>query len=173
MYRRLTDEAIGAESSFVWVDAAQVQPWTELARTTPRRRYRLCAHETATDALHEMIICLDRTTYVRPHLHRGKSESLHVVDGLATLLLFDAQGSVQRSVQLGPYSSGRTFFYRISEPVFHTLVIESAQFLFHEVTLGPLDPSRTEYAAWAPAETGDVQAGCYRSQLYQWAGVEE
>ncbi|CAN0411143.1 unnamed protein product, partial [Phaeothamnion confervicola] len=105
-------EAVFADSRIVAVDQAQVVGFCERAIASPRGRYRLCSHQ-ASDSIHEMLICLDEKTFVRPHKHQGKSESIHVISGLARLILFDEQGQITNLVALGPYESGRTFFHRI------------------------------------------------------------
>ena len=57
---------------------------------------RLCAHPAVDDRLHEMVIAMARETYVRPHKHVNKSESVHVIEGLADAVLFDDAGNVGR-----------------------------------------------------------------------------
>lgn len=128
------------------------------AVAAPRRRARICAHRAPEDGLHEMIIALDRASYVRPHRHMGRSESFHAVAGEATVLLFDADGRLTEAVPLGPPGAGRAFFLRIGELAFHAVVVESEAFVFQETTSGPFDPRTTEAAPWAPADE-DPAAG--------------
>ena len=61
---------------------------------------------------------------------------------------------------MGPYRPGKAFFYRLMEPCFHTVLVNTPHALFHETTNGPFDRGDTEFAAWAPAE-GD--RACRRS----------
>ena len=51
-----------------------------LAERAEKRRSRICAHPTETDRLHEMLVVLDRSSYVRPHKHVGKVESYQIVE---------------------------------------------------------------------------------------------
>jgi len=142
---------------------------TNLGRA-PRRRVRLCAHADVDDSLHDMFIVLARDSYVRPHRHLDRAESLHVIDGRADAVLFDAHGTIVRVVALGAFSAsgGRGdvdgFFYRLAEPVFHTLVVRSERFVFHEATTGPWSPEATEPAPWAPDEA-DPAATAFRAAL--------
>lgn len=129
---------------------------SELARTT-HGRTRLCVHGGASDALQEMFILLPRTTYIRPHMHVGKVESLLVLDGVADAVFFDADGAIERVARLGDYGSGREFFYRIQDEVYHTLLIRSESLVFKEATLGPFDREKTIHAPWAP-DVGNVDA---------------
>ena len=119
---------------------------------TPRQRVRVCTHRDAETALQEMMIVLGAGGYVRPHRHHGKEESLHVIEGRANLVLFDLQGEVTEHIQLGPYGSSACWYFRIGEPVFHTVIPETDCFVFHETTLGPFEKSATEMAPWAPED---------------------
>ena len=122
-----------------------------LASKAELRRSRICFHANDMAELHEMHICLCNNSYIRPAKHLHKVESLTVIDGLAKLFLFHDKGDVEEIVELGPYSSGRKHYYRLNYPVFHTLLIETETFLFHEVTEGPFDLYETESAKWSPA----------------------
>ncbi len=127
------------------------------AEHAPLRRARLCAHGSVSDPLHEMLIVVDRDSYIRPHRHPGKTESLHVIDGAADLVIFDDDGTVADVVPIGDYASDRVFYYRLNAPVFHTLRLRSDKLTVHETTNGPFNPSETEFAPWA-AEPEDTAA---------------
>jgi cupin fold WbuC family metalloprotein len=156
--RRLNDEVYVADEPIVKVTRRDVEWLKGLAGATQRRRVRLCAHKDSKDALHEMLIVLDGATYVRPHRHRGKSESFHVVEGKLSVVVFDEHGTVRETIRLGEYASGRQFYYRLAEPAYHTVLIESASAVIHETTNGPFDRAETEFAPWSPSEE-DAEAG--------------
>jgi cupin fold WbuC family metalloprotein len=162
--RALSNEVLVAAGGVVRLAAADLAPIVERATRSPRRRARLCAHPGPADPLHEMLICLARDTYVRPHRHAGKSESFHVIDGELDVVLFHDDGAIREVIRLGPYASGRAFFYRLMEPCFHTVLVNTPHALFHETTNGPFDPAETEFAPWAPAE-GDRGAAAYIERL--------
>jgi cupin fold WbuC family metalloprotein len=146
-----------ATDAIVLVDAADVARLEQEAAENPRRRIRLCAHHSVDSPLHEMIIVHTRDTYVRPHKHLGKSESFHLVEGKVDVVVFEEDGGVADVIAMGPFASGRPFFYRIAEPLFHTLLIRSDVVVFHETTGGPFRRADTVFAPWAP-EDGDVAA---------------
>src|SRR5438477_12910146 len=75
-----------------------------------RRRMRLCAHQDSDDPLHEMLIILGHGSYIRPHKHLHKTESFHIMEGRADLVLFDDDGRLTDVFRTGEYSSGRTFY---------------------------------------------------------------
>ncbi|MEY3775468.1 MAG: hypothetical protein RLZZ129_2248 [Verrucomicrobiota bacterium] len=134
-------------------------------RLSTRMRNRYTAHAFSTDTLHEMLICLHADGYVRPHRHHGKAESLHVVEGFADLILFSKDGAIDRVVPLGPYGSGRTWYVRLSLPVYHTLVLRGEDFIFQETTLGPFKREDTEMAPWAPEEGNVLGIANYKTYL--------
>lgn len=135
------------------------------ALKTSRRRARLCAHPDRFDPVHEMLIALSKETYIRPHAHLGKSESFHIIEGEADLILFDDHGIVQRVIPLGPVGSGRTFFFRLKTPVYHTVLVNTEFLVFHETTTGPFNPDAATAAAWAPTEQDSAAAASYTSRL--------
>ena len=118
----------------------------------PRRRTRLCVHRSAEDRLHEMLIVHHREAYVRAHRHLGKAESMHIIKGETDLVLFDGAGAVTEVITMGEFGSGRPFYYRMSDAIYHSLIIRSEWLVFHEVTSGPLRREESEFAPWAPAD---------------------
>ena len=145
-------DVLVATGGVVTVAACDVAAVVARGVRSPRRRARLCAHPRPSDPLHEMLICLARGTYVRPHRHAGKSESFHVIEGELDVVLFDDGGTVRDVIRMGPYQSGRAFYYRLMEPAYHTVIVNTPHALFHETTNGPFDPTAAEFADWAPPE---------------------
>ena len=146
-----------ATDAMVVVDAADIERLKRDAASNARQRIRLCAHHHVDDRLHEMLIVHTRDTYVRPHKHLGKSESFHVIEGDVDVVIFDDDGDVNEVLRMGPFASGRPFFYRVAEPLFHTLLIRSDVLVFHETTSGPFRRADTVFAPWAPGD-GDRPA---------------
>jgi cupin fold WbuC family metalloprotein len=154
-----------ADASPVQLGREDVVALASHVEQTPLGRIRLCAHRGVEDRLHEMFIVHSRRTYIRPHRHFGRAESLLVLDGRADAVFFDDEGRITRVVALGEYGSGLTFFYRIDEAVYHSLVIHTDTFAFKEATTGPFDKADSEYAAWSPDESDVVAAGRYAAEL--------
>lgn len=146
-------EVLYSLDQIVTVDAAFLEQLKRDALLNPRKRIRLCAHRTVDDRVHEMIIVHTKDTYVRPHRHTGKSESFHVIDGTVDVVVFDDRGDVAQVIPMGPAGSGRAFFYRIADPLYHTLLIRSDVLVFHEATTGPFRREETSFAPWAPDES--------------------
>ena len=169
--RRVSDGVYAADQAVVATARPTVEWLKGVAAGARRRRARLCAHPDAADPLHEMLIALDASTYVRPHRHPGKTESFHVVEGALTVMLFTDDGRVRETIRLGEYASRRPFFYRLAEPAYHTVVVESPMVVIHETTNGPFDRAATEYAAWSPAEEDAEVGRRYLGELAASAGI--
>jgi len=136
----------------------------ELGDQNKRKRSRFCAHSDINDIVHEMIIYHKKDTYVRPHKHKRKSESLHLIKGKIDLVLFHDDGKVAKVFRMGNYESQDLFYYRMPESLFHTMIIREDS-LFHEVTIGPFKKSHTIWAPWAPDESNKKLVTDYTQRL--------
>ena len=163
--REISKEVFYADEPLVNVGRQDIEFLKARVGDTEHKRIRLCAHKDVEDDLHEMFIVLSKETYIRPAKHLGKAESLHVVEGRADAVFFDERGSITQVIPLGDYSSGLRFYYRIGEPVYHTLLIRSDPFIFHETTRGPFRRADTVFAPWAPDERDVAAVGEYMERL--------
>lgn len=154
-----------ADEPLVTVSAGDLEALSSRVEAMPLKRARLCVHRGVESRLHEMFIILSRNTYIRPHRHIGKSESLLVLRGLADAVFFDDSGDIDQVVRVGEFGSGYPCFYRIDQAVFHTLVLHSDVFVFKEATSGPLRKEESEFAPWAPPEPDAAAAGAYAVSL--------
>lgn len=158
-------EVFLAEGPIAEVGFRELETLKAAARTSPRRRARINAHPDSEDALHEMIIAIDRTSYIRPHKHLGKSEAFHIIEGDVDIIVFSDDGAIARVVPLGAPGSARSFYYRMSKPFFHTLIVRSDILVVHEITNGPFRPQATVFADFAPAEAEPLKATAYHDDL--------
>ena len=169
-YRSLSPEVLYPAAVMTTTDRSDIDLLKQLSSRNPRKRIRLCAHSSPDESLHEMLIVHERSVYVRPHKHPGKSESTHIIEGLVDVVMFDDEGRVEGIIRMGDYASGRTFYYRMAVPVFHTLIIRSDVLVFHETTNGPFDRRDTVFAPWAP-DDGDVDsASTFMAELNDRVG---
>ena len=150
--KEISNEVFYADQSIVQVDQKDIQFLKDKALENKRQRSRLCTHHDTEDILHEMLIIHTPNTYVRPHKHVNKSESFHVLEGTANVIIFDADGHITKVVQMGDYLSGKTFYYRLSSCLYHTLIITSDIIVFHETTNGPFNRDDTVFASWSPSD---------------------
>jgi len=162
-----SSEVLYAADAVVTIDAAGVAQLKRDGEQNARRRIRLCAHRSIDDPVHEMLIVHTNDTYVRPHKHLSKSESFHVVEGAVDVVIFDDGGSVTDVIEMASFHSGHPFFYRIADPLFHTLLIRSPILVFHETTTGPFRREDTVLAPWAPMDSDSEAIGLFLSDLRQ------
>jgi len=143
------------------------QEWYDLlkhhALQAERKRSRLCLHHTPDDLLHEMIIVFHRDAIIRPHRHLNKSESCHVIFGELDIVLFDDDGRATRVISLGEVGSGKTHVYRLSDPLWHSVIIQSEFAAIHEVTNGPFREEESDFAPWTPADPVELRRFLARS----------
>ena len=131
-----------------------------------RERVRLCTHQSVEDAVHEMLIVHIKGTYIRPHKHPNKSESFHIIEGTLDIVIFDDAGNIFEVVNMGEYSSGDQFFWRLSQSYFHTVIPRSDVVVFHETTGGPFVKETSNVPApWSPTEDDIESIDLYTKRL--------
>lgn len=150
--KEMNNAVFVADASLVKVGKREMEFLKDRVDQTALGRIRLCAHRDIGDKLQEMFIVLSQESYIRPHKHLNKAESLHVIEGLADAVCFDENGNITEIIALGEYLSGKQFFYQIVAPIYHTLIIRSKLFIYHEATHGPFRRSDTVFAPWSPDE---------------------
>lgn len=154
-YKKLNEEVLYTTEAVTRLGAADMAALAGMAAETSRHRVRLCTHESADSALHEMFIVHRRDAYVRPHMHRGRDESIHILAGDVDIVLFDQDGTVLELLEMSDYGSGRPFYCRIPKGTMHMLIIRSDVLVFCEATLGPFNRDDAVFASWAPKEGED------------------
>jgi len=172
-YRAESPEVYYADGDIKLVSDSDIAFLKARASENPRRRARLCMHRDPQAAVHEMLIVHHRETYVRPHRHHGKGESFHVIEGHATVVLFDDDGTVIERIPIGAGENARPFYYRFEGGVPHTLLIESEWLVFHETTKGPFERAHTEPMPWAPEESDPGAVRDYLRSLRESDRVDD
>ena len=165
LFKEFNKEVLYTTQDLTKVSKADIESLKQKALANDRKRIRLCSHKNVNDPLHEMLIIHTKDTYVRPHKHLNKSESLHVIEGSVDVVILDEQGEVTEVIPMGEYSSGRTFYYRMETARYHTLFIHSDFLVFHEITKGPFNKLDTVFAPWAPQERDPQACKAYLQKL--------
>ena len=146
-------EVFLAEGPISEVGAREIDTLKAAVKASPKKRARINAHPDGEDALHEMIIAIDASCPTSvPHKHPTKSEAFHIVEGEVDIVVFTEGGEIDRIISLGAPGSGRAFYYRMSKPFFHTLIIRSGVLVVHEITNGPFRPDGTILLGFAPSK---------------------
>lgn len=142
------------------------------ACSTPLRRSRICLHQDNADPVHEMIIALCHDSYIPPHSHEGKSESFHIIEGQADICFFDESGTMTDTVILGA-NSPQGFYYRLSSPLYHTVLSHGPMLVFHETTSGPFSPESNRIAPFAPPAANALQVQDYMQMLREQLALRQ
>jgi cupin fold WbuC family metalloprotein len=145
------------DQDIIEIHPEQLSALKKAAAAAPLRRARLCLHQNHADEVQEMVIAFCRDTYNRPHRHRGKSESFHVIEGQVAIVFFDEEGRPTRQVHLGMPADGLPFLYRLASDRWHAVIPLTDHVIIHETTTGPFVPGQTEFAPWSP-DGADVEA---------------
>ena len=155
--RAQNPEVYYSDAAIVTADDEVIAELKRIAAQNPRLRSRLCTHPDPSSGLHEMLIVHHREAYVRPHKHFGKTESFHVIEGTARVVVFEDDGKIRDVLDMAPYGQGKLCYYRMPDEGFHSILITSEWLVFHETTAGPFDPTRTAFPDWAP-DGSDAEA---------------
>ena len=166
---KLNDEVLIAQDSIVQIDSSDILELKQKAKKNPRKRIRICVHKDNEDYLHEMLIIHEKSCYVRPHKHINKTESFHIVEGVADIVIFNDDGSIEQIISMGDIESGFKFFYRLPPNLYHTILIKSEVLVFHEITNGPFNPNETNLAPWSPEEHNLDEVANYMAMLKSYA----
>ena len=163
--KEINEEVFYTSEAVTKITSKDIEFMKEKASGNRRRKVRLCSHKDTEDSLHEMLIIHAKGAYVRPHKHRNKSESFHIIEGKLDVVIFNETGDILEVIHMGDYRSRDIFYYRLSESRFHTVIPLSDFVIFHEVTNGPFRSEDCIFASWAPAEDETDRQGPYLKEL--------
>lgn len=130
-----------------------------LAKKNNKKRARLCIHLNLKDKTNEMIIALNKKSFISPHIHpNNKSESYFVLEGSMKVYVFNKNGEVQKVINMGTYESGKEFLYRMSKGYYHMPISTSNWCVYHEVYSGPFKKEKdVKYPKWSPNENDPIE----------------
>jgi len=146
------------KSDIVAVDQTIVTYLKTAANISLLKRARLCAHPNPNSTQHDMLIVSHKNSYIPPHRHFDKTETMIILEGRADAILFDENGQITDVLRMGSKDSGLLFFYRMPERQYHSLLIRDEWLIFIENTKGPFTVKTSQNAPWAP-EPEDIEAG--------------
>lgn len=161
---------LNAEVEFNQVDLLTIDSnWLDrikrLAKRNKSNKYRTCIHFSDEDHVHEMLVAHTSKTYVRPHKHRINGESLQIVEGDATSIIFNDDGTIKQAFKVGDPTSKNIFYYSMKKNVFHMLFIHSDILIFKETTKGPFIRNDTIFPDWAPDGLDKDEVDLYFNKL--------
>jgi len=166
-YKKIHEEVLRATGPVATIQPEDIITLKRLAGKTKRKRVRICIHREDDEIVQEMFIVHTKDTYIRPHKHLAKKESLFIVEGKADILLFDDKGNVKKVIPMGDFRSGLQFYMKTEKPTYHSMIIKSPYLVFLEITNGPFRKSETVFAPWSPEDSDTSAVRKYLHQLKQ------
>lgn len=164
-FQKQNEEVIRASGNLIKLRQKDLETLKKKAGHTERKRMRICIHKWDEDIVQEMVIVHVKNTYVRPHKHLAKKESLQILEGEAHILLFDEKGKITKIIPMGDHRSGLVFYMKTEKPLYHSMIIHSNYLVFVEITNGPFRKNETQFAPWSPAETDISAVKKYQQKL--------
>ncbi|MCU7834984.1 MAG: WbuC family cupin fold metalloprotein [gamma proteobacterium symbiont of Taylorina sp.] len=119
------------------------------ADKSKENKARICTHLDINASVHEMLIAHKKGNYIPPHRHPNKAESLSVIEGRAIFFIFSLEGEIKQAIPVNTKEGTR--YLRINKDFYHTLLIESDYFVYHEVAQGPFNEFSLQIADWSPS----------------------
>ncbi|EMJ47982.1 WbuC family cupin fold metalloprotein [Leptospira santarosai] len=150
---KVSEEVYHSTESLLNIHKEDIQKLIKIAKETKRKRARICSHPNSNEFLQEMFIVHPKGTYVRPHKHINKSESMMILEGEVDFITFEETGEIDRVLNMGSYNTGKIFYDSMRSSIYHTLLIRSEWLVFLEITKGPFKKEDTIFASWSPEES--------------------
>ena len=94
---------------------------------------RICLHKNTSEKHHDMIILQQKKNFYKPHKHKKKSETYHIIYGKMCCVMFNNLGKIKSICLLK-----KNELFRTPLNVYHTMLPISSFVIYHESKLGPL-----------------------------------
>lgn len=147
-----------------WIDAALLDDLSDRAAKNPRRRLHYNFHHDSKDPAHRLLNAIAPDSYIPPHCHLDKDETLLLVQGRLGVLIFDTTGSIS---SLKVLQTGGALGVDIPRGVFHSFVALDTIAIVLECKAGPYQPLRPEeLAPWA-VDAADRENAAAQWQAWQ------
>ena len=153
-----TSEVYLAPGPIAAIGSAEINFLKRKVAGNKKGRVRINFHQDNSDLLHEMMIAIRPDSYIRPHKHPDKSEPFHIIYGAVDIVVFEDDGTIREVVSLAAKDESKAFYYHMSRPFFHTLIINSDLLVVHEITNGPFAKDGAIFGSFAPAESASASA---------------
>ena len=88
-----------------------------------------------------------------------------ILEGELDLIYFNDIGEIKEIFELSDANSGKPFFLRSENELWHTLLIKSDYVILIETTNGPLNKKLTKFAEWSPESDNLDKVNSYLKEL--------
>ncbi len=166
---RLVDFCSG---DVVRIPSKRLEDMRKIAQSNlEKKRYRICLHDAPENPQHEMIICVTKDDYSRPHKHVGMSETHIIIEGSETIVLFDEDGNIKDSFVLN--RADGDLCYRINSDVYHMSIPITDTVIEVEAKGGPFLPESNIWADFAPDGEDKREATIYKNKILRKCEEED
>ena len=167
--KRVSDGVFQSVADYYVVSQQDIEFLKNDCLTNAKKRSRINCHSTNDCLVHEMIVCLHKSTEIAVHAHQDKSESFHVLHGNLAVVLFENQLPKVKEII---YLSSDSFisFYRLNDCLYHLVVPLTEFCVFHETTQGPFVQGDALVPSWASSPEGACIIEKLRSQFSEQHG---
>lgn len=162
---KINDEVFYAQDAVITIGAGEINFLKDAAKNSNRQRSRICTHSGPNDLIHEMFIGITSKSYIRPHKHLTKTESFYVIEGDVDVVMFDDFGNIVAVTELAEPGRKKSSYFKMTEHLFHTLILRSEYLILHEVTNGPFISNESLLASFAPSEDAKLDGIQYLSDI--------
>jgi cupin fold WbuC family metalloprotein len=112
---------------------------------------RICLHASPGDALHDMIIVEWRDSYIPPHYHQTKKETIMPMIGSLAAYAFDDDGTVESDIILVAND-----LFSVEPGKYHLITTIGDFCAYREIKPGPfIRRGDSTFAPWAPPRGSD------------------
>ena len=151
-FKKINNEVFYTEKLVTEINGNDLTFLKKNVKNTQKNRIRICTHLNEEESLQEMFIVLSKESYIRPHKHINKAESMIVLQGDVDYVTFDSRGKIEEVISMSDVNSAKPFYQSIRSEIFHTLLIRSEWLVFLEITEGPFNKGDTIFAEWSPED---------------------
>ena len=93
---------------------------------------RICLHKNNKSKHHDMVILQQKKIFYKPHKHKKKGETYHIMEGSMMCIIFSDSGKIQKSSIIEKNDIFRTPLNK-----YHTMMPLSKYVIYHESKPGP------------------------------------
>jgi cupin fold WbuC family metalloprotein len=138
------------------IDTIAFDKLTQAAQDSSRLRINHNLHSDFHSQVQRMVVAMEPGTYVKPHRHSHKWETLLPLRGSFSVVIFDKQGNETERFILGTETG--LHLVEVPSGVWHSVAARESGSILFEVKEGPYTPiTPADSAIWAP-EDGTPEA---------------
>ena len=93
---------------------------------------RVCLHKNSKSNHHDMIILQQKKNFYKPHKHKKKGETYHIIKGSMICVLFKNNGDIKKTCKIF-----KGDIFRTPINIYHTMIPISKFVIYHESKNGP------------------------------------